>query len=142
MCFNGVWQVHSVKALFSEKEQSILADARRREADQEGEIRLALQAQAAAEDAAARARSRAEDAERSRREAEQALSDSRAERERLSEQLTSKVSEASAASEEKARVEAEMRLVLRAMDQQKAAASRNMNQLSKIYDEWSHAANI
>ena len=36
----------------------------------------------------------------------------------------------------------EMRLVLRAMDQQKAAATRNMQQLSKIYDDWSHASNM
>ena len=38
---------------------------------------------------------------------------------------------------EKSNVEAEMRLVLKAMDVQKAAASRNMAQLSKIYDDWS-----
>jgi hypothetical protein len=41
--------------------------------------------------------------------------------------------------EEKSKVEADMRLVLKAMDAQKASASRNMAQLSKIYDEWSSA---
>ena len=38
---------------------------------------------------------------------------------------------------EKSKVEAEMRLVLKAMDAQKAAASRNIAQLSKIYYDWS-----
>ena len=38
-------------------------------------------------------------------------------------------------------LEGEMRLVLKAMDQQKQAAARNMQQLSKIYDDWSHAVN-
>ena len=34
-----------------------------------------------------------------------------------------------------------MRLVLKAMDAQKAAATRNMASIAKIYDDWSHAAN-
>ena len=40
---------------------------------------------------------------------------------------------------EKARVEGEMRLVLKAMDQQKAKAQRNMQQLSQIYDDWNQS---
>ena len=34
------------------------------------------------------------------------------------------------------RVEGEMRLVLRAMEQQKQSAQRNMSQLSRICTEW------
>ena len=135
-------QVHSVKALFGEKEHALQAEMKRRDADKEGELRLALQAQQTAEAAASRAAVRVQEAESARQDAEQALRESRAERERLTEQLAARISEASAAVAEKGKVEGEMRLVLRAMDQQKAAATRNMQQLSKIYDDWSHASNM
>ena len=46
-----------------------------------------------------------------------------------------------AARADKERIEAEMRLVLRAMDQQKQVATHNMAQLSRIYNDWSHAVN-
>ena len=85
---------------------------------------------------AERAREHAEEAQRLRREAEAAMTSARAEREQLMLQLASKTGEVTEAKEAKGKVEAEMRLVLKAMDAQKAAATRNMAQLSKIYDDW------
>ena len=35
-----------------------------------------------------------------------------------------------------ARLESEMRVVLRAMEQQKSAAQRNMAQLGRIWEDW------
>ena len=59
----------------------------------------------------------------------------------LSSQLRERAAELTAAREEHSRLEGEMRLVLRAMEQQKSIATRNMSQLSKIYHEWSAAVN-
>ena len=69
-----------------------------------------------------------------------ALSAARAERERVAEELAARGGELAAAKEETAKVEAEMRLVLKAMDAQKAAATRNMATLSKMYDDFSAAS--
>jgi len=44
--------------------------------------------------------------------------------------------ELAAAKAEVERVEGEMRLVLRAMEQQKQSAQRNMSQLSRLCTEW------
>ena len=73
--------------------------------------------------------------------AEEELARGRDERERQLEQLAILTAEAATARDDKAKIEAEMRLVLRAMDAQKAAATRNLTQLSRIYDDWSAAAN-
>ena len=132
-------EVHSVKALFAEKEASLQSEARRREGEKEGEVRVAMQALAEAEAAGARAKAEAQAAEKAKVEAEGALAAMRADREKAVEQLASKSGEVTRACEEKGRVEAEMRLVLKAMDAQKQAANRNMAQLSKMYDDWNAA---
>ena len=132
-------EVHNVKSLFAQKEEQLLDEARRRDADKQAELAAAQQAQASAEEAAERADARAEEAERRAREAEELRQREGAERARIAEELSARSAEVSAAAEEKGKVEAEMRLVLKAMDAQKAVASRNMKQLSRIYEDWSAA---
>ena len=85
--------------------------------------------------------SKAQEVERARIAAEEQASRAAAERENLSDQLAAQAAEAAAAKGEKAKVEAEMRLVLKAMDAQKQAATRNLSQLSKICHDWSSVAN-
>ena len=74
------------------------------------------------------------------READASAELAREEAQRLSEELGAARQLAETAVEEREKVEAEMRLVLKAMDAQKAAANRNLSQLSKIYEDWSSAA--
>ena len=73
----------------------------------------------------ARARVAEEEARREARERERQISAHEATR-----------GELAGARAEVERVEGEMRLVLRAMEQQKQAAQRNMSQLSRMCTEW------
>lgn len=134
-------EVHSVKTLFAEKEQSLQAELRLRTAEIEGQLRAAQQAAHEAEEAATRQRSRADEAERSKAQVEADLVSSSNAKERLAEQLAARGVELSAAREEKEKIEGEMRLVLRAMDQQKKVATRNMADLQRIYTDWDRTVN-
>ena len=134
-------QVHSVKALFADKEQALQVELRERTGELEAEARRAHEAAKEAEEAGERQRCRADDAERARKNAEAEQARSTTAQEALSEQLSAGLAELAIVREDKERVEGEMRLVLRAMEQQKQAAARNMSQLSKIYTDWSTAVN-
>ena len=134
-------QVHLVKALFADKEQALQTEIRALEAERDVQARSVQHAKAQAEAEEARQRRQLEEMVRARQQAEDEARAAHVERERLGEQLASRTAECTAAREEKARVEGEMRLVLKAMDQQKAVASRNMAQLSHIYDEWNATVN-
>ena len=110
-------------------------------AQRDTDVRAAQQALSAAEAATEAQRARAELAEAARAEAETVSVADKTEATRLQEALRAGQAEMQAAKAERERLEGEMRLVLRAMDQQKQVASRNMAQLSRIYDDWSAAVN-
>ena len=107
----------------------------------EAEARQARAATAEAEKATERERQRADEAERQKAASEAKALLVAADKEAAAEQLSARVAELASLRADKERLEGEMRLVLRAMDQQKTVAQRNMAQLSRIYSDWHEAVN-
>ena len=134
-------EVHQVKVLFADKEQQLQAELRERSGMLEAEARQARAATAEAEKATERERQRADEAERQKAASEAKALLVAADKEAAAEQLSARVAELASLRADKERLEGEMRLVLRAMDQQKTVAQRNMAQLSRIYSDWHEAVN-
>ncbi len=109
---------------------------RQRLADRDAEIRRMLAAQTASEEVESASRAAVAEAEAGRRAAEDGLKALRVTHESTTAKLREAEAEAAAGRERVAQVEGEMRLVLKAMDREKAAAARSMGQLSRMCDEW------
>lgn len=62
-----------------------------------------------------------------------ALCEAQEQTQALRSELSERLAEVKAAGEEKAKVEGEMRLVLRAMEHQKLVAARNLHQLNHVF---------
>lgn len=125
-----------MKQLFAEKEAALQDEMRQRLADRDAEIRRMLAAQTASEEVESASRAAVAEAEAGRRAAEDGLKALRATHESATAKLREAEAEAAAGRERVAQVEGEMRLVLKAMDREKAAAARSMGQLSRMCDEW------
>ena len=134
-------EVHSVKALFNDKEAAMAQEAERRLDAKEREMQRAQEALNASTEALRQAQAERDVAEEARAEADEVAERERSERERMAERLDALGAEAERALADKAKVEGEMRLVLKAMDAQKAAAARNMMQLNKIAQDWNSQIN-
>ena len=134
-------EVHSVTALFRDKEAAMAHDLEEKLSARDDEVQRAREALARADDERRAAQAACDAAEDAKAAAEAQWSAERLERERLAELLDAAAAEADAARADKAQVEGEMRLVLRAMDAQKQAAARNMMQLNKIAQDWSSQIN-
>ena len=134
-------EVHSVKALFNDKEAAMAQEAERRLDAKEREMQRAQEALNASTEALRQAQAERDVAEEARAEAYEVAERERSERERMAERLDALGAEAERALADKAKVEGEMRLVLKAMDAQKAAAARNMMQLNKIAQDWNSQIN-
>ena len=135
-------EVHSVKALFSEKERTLAAEHATRLAAVDEELRAARGAEAQVQAQLAHEKGRAETAEARHLQEAAALRAARQEADGLRQEVADRAIEVRAAREEKAKVEGEMRLVLRAMEHQKQVAARNLNQLSQMYEDWNGVANV
>ena len=134
-------EVHTVKALFADKEEGLAAEGRRREEEALAQVEQARMQAELAEAEAVRAASRADALERGARDAAEEAGRLREQLARLEGALDEATADAARARAEREKVEGEMRLVLKAMDAQKEAAHRNLSQLSRIYDDWNQAAN-
>jgi hypothetical protein len=114
---------------------------RHRVAERDGEVERLVAAQRAAEEAGGALRAKLLEAEERQRAAEAELKGLRLEHERATAQLQEREAEVRGGRERVQKVETEMRLVLKAMEQQKQVENRNMSQLSRLCEEWHGGAN-
>ncbi|KAL1524846.1 hypothetical protein AB1Y20_019726 [Prymnesium parvum] len=126
-------EVHSVKALFTEKERAMAEEMEQKLAAKDEELRTARAAEQKASAHASQERTRAESAEARCEQEAAAAREARQEVQSLRNEIAARVSELQSARERKAHVEEEMRLVLRAMEHQKQVAARNLNQLNHVF---------
>jgi len=125
-----------VRSLFSEKEEAINAEAKRQLGEKDAQLAHARAALAAAQAEEARARTAADEGAAREAALQQAAAARRAEADRAVADGAAAVADLSDARAQIARLESEMRVVLRAMEQQKSAAQRNMAQLGRIWEDW------
>ena len=126
-----------MRSLFSEKEEAINAEAKRQLGEKDAQLAHARAALAAAQaEEEARARTAADEGAAREAALQQAAAARRAEADRAVADGAAAVADLSDARAQIARLESEMRVVLRAMEQQKSAAQRNMAQLGRIWEDW------
>ena len=130
-----------MKALFAKREDQLQAEMQRLDLQHKVELHK-IQAHASAAEAEAKEHAnRADVAEKDKRGAEAEAASANVARQKFADELSACAMETEHARAQKERIEGEMRLVIKAMDAQKHAAATNIQQLSKIYDEWSHSMN-